>query len=135
MRNDRNFGVPIGQIWWRHLDERSTEVAIETHDGHRNGAGALHGGFLMSFADMALYAASVRSLVDVTAVTLTCNTEFLGAGLPGQPLVATMEILQETGKVIFLRGVVRQDGRAVISFSGTLRKVPRVRLAPAERQD
>jgi uncharacterized protein (TIGR00369 family) len=129
------FGTRLGPIYWRAAANGQVECCIETDSSHLNGNGALHGGFLMSFADMALYAAAAPSLVDFTAVTVTCNTEFLGAGEAGRPLVAQMELLKETGKMIFLRGMVSQDGRAVIAFSGTLRKVPRKRSAPADRQD
>jgi uncharacterized protein (TIGR00369 family) len=129
------FGTRLGPIFWRARDGGKVECCIETNMSHLNGNGALHGGFLMSFADMALYAAAAPSLVDMTAVTVTCNTEFLGAGEAGPPLSADMEVLKETGKMIFLRGIVSQDGRAIIAFSGTLRKVPRRRTAPADRQD
>lgn len=120
-----SFGNALGQIWWTDLPDGRVRVRIETQQRHVNGAGFIHGGFLMSFADMALYAGAWHSLKENTAVTLTCNTEFLGAGLPGKPLEAICEVLQETGKLIFLRGLVEQEQRPIIAFSATLRKVPR----------
>jgi len=119
-----SFGTALGPIYWRADETGQVRVRIETGPQHVNGQGALHGGFLMSFADMALYALAFRSLREVTAVTLTCNAEFLDAGWPGEPLEITGEILKETGRLIFLRGVIRQADRALLSFSGTLRKVP-----------
>ena len=38
---------------------------------------------------------------------------------------ATGEILKETGKMIFVRGLLRQGDHLVCSFTGTMRKVPR----------
>jgi uncharacterized protein (TIGR00369 family) len=126
----------MGPLYWRYLSPTQTLCQIETSGEHVNGAGALHGGFLMSFADVALYAASARSLVDFTAVTLTCACEFLSAGKPGLVLEAHLDVLKETGKTIFLRGLVVQQAETILNFSGTLRKIPRKNLAMAtQRQD
>jgi uncharacterized protein (TIGR00369 family) len=130
------YGTRMGPLYWRYISPTHALCQIDTNGQHVNGAGALHGGFLMSFADVALYAASARLLVDFTAVTLTCSCEFLSAGVPGMPLEAQLEVLKETGKTIFLRGLIQQEGQSVLNFSGTLRKIPRKNLATAAlRQD
>ena len=59
------------------------------------------------------------------SVTLDCECRFIGAGAVGKPLDAVTEILRETGRLIFLRGLVEQDGVLVASYSGTIRKPSR----------
>ncbi|MEI6419356.1 MAG: PaaI family thioesterase, partial [Sphingomonadales bacterium] len=91
----------------------------------------LHGGFIMSFIDMAMFAFIYRQLENSAAVTLSCATDFLSAGIVGKPIEAHGEILKETGKMLFVRGLVTQEGVNLASFTGTMRKVPRV-ARPAE---
>ena len=92
---------------------------------HSNLADRVHGGALLGFIDVALFAAS-RSfgLISAgTAVTLDLSTQFIGGGRIGEPLEAQVELLKETGRLLFLRGLVVQgEGDPIASFAGTIRK-------------
>lgn len=96
---------------------------------HTNLSGRLHGGALLSFIDIALFAASRGfGLVEAgTAVTLDLSVQFIGAGNADGPIEAQVECLKETGNLLFLRGLVVQstDETRIASFSGTIRKPPR----------
>ena len=107
---------------WR---DEGAQVRAKMASGieYTNNGGMLHGGFLMSFADMALFAIAYKALVTTYAVTVTCNFEFLGAGEPGVDVEAVGEVIHETRKTIFVRGVIYQGDRPVLNFSGTLRKI------------
>ena len=87
---------------------------------------AVHGGALLGFMDVALFAASrgFGVLSAGGAVTLDLSAQFIGAGQVGEPLEARIELLRETGRMLFLRGLIVQDGQPTIaSFAGTLRKM------------
>jgi acyl-coenzyme A thioesterase PaaI-like protein len=72
---------------------------------------------------MAFFAGGTLAGADVAhAVTLDCETRFLAPGRLGIPLDAEIEILRETGRLAFLRGLVVQEGESIAAFSGTLRK-------------
>lgn len=119
------FGGLVGGHYVRNLDGK-VEFAAEPGEQHRNNGPYLHGGYLMSIADQSLFAiARSRLSADTHAVTLTFNSEFLGAAVAGQTITGTGEVLRETGKLIFVRGTLAQEGALILSFSGTLRKVPR----------
>ncbi len=115
----------LGGFYFRRQADGTVECRMATDRRHSNGHGFLHGGFLMSFIDMAMFAFIAPQLETQAAVTLSCATDFLTAGVVGVPIDATGEILKETGKMIFVRGLLRQDGVNVCSFTGTMRKVPR----------
>ena len=115
----------LGDLMFRHDPETGTECRMETDRRHSNGLGYLHGGFIMSFIDMAMFSFIWRQLENSAAVTLSCATDFLSAGIVGKPIEASGEILKETGKMLFVRGLVTQDGERVASFTATMRKVPR----------
>jgi acyl-coenzyme A thioesterase PaaI-like protein len=57
-----------------------------------------------------------------TAVTLDLSVQFIGAGLVDEPLDAEVELLKETGRLLFMRGLVLQGETRVAAFSGTIRK-------------
>ena len=58
------------------------------------------------------------------AGTVDLSAQFIGAGSWGEPLEARIELLRETGRMLFLRGLVVQEGQPTIaSFTGTLRKI------------
>ena len=90
--------------------------------------GLFHGGALLAFIDVALFAAArgFGLITAGTAVTLDLSTQFIGGGRIGEPLEAQVELLRETGRLLFLRGLVVQGDDKIASFSGTIRK-PTVR--------
>ena len=123
MDPDRFVDVALGPLFFRDEPDGSVRCRIDTARAHTNNADILHGGFLMSFADMALYAMAWRCLAKTRAVTLTCNFEFLGAGVPDRPVEAVDRVVKETRRTLFVQALAEQDGRPVLAFSGTLRKI------------
>ena len=91
---------------------------------HSNLRDNVHGGTLLGFVDVALFAAS-RSFGLITAasaVTLDLSTQFIGGGRIGEPIEAQVELLRETGRLLFLRGLIVQGEEKIMSFSATIRK-------------
>ena len=91
---------------------------------HSNLRNNVHGGTLLGFIDVALFAAS-RSFGLITAasaVTLDLSTQFIGGGRIGEPIEAQVELLRETGRLLFLRGLIVQGEEKIMSFSATIRK-------------
>ncbi|QJU58844.1 PaaI family thioesterase [Sphingomonas sp. AP4-R1] len=98
-------------------------LRIDTHRGHQNVGGSLHGGFLMALADQALFIVPTALGYNVLGgVTVDTSCQFIGAGQVGKPADAVVEVLRETGRMLFARGMIEQDGAPVMAFSGTLRK-------------
>lgn len=120
--NEGRFQDLIGAVYFRRRDDGTIECRAATGREHSNMQDMLHGGYIMAFIDQALFAIAAPSLALHRAVTVTCNTEFLGAGVPGEDILAHGEITRETGKMLFLRGMVTQGG-PVASFSSVLKKV------------
>jgi uncharacterized protein (TIGR00369 family) len=91
---------------------------------HSNLQDSIHGGTTLGFIDVALFAASrMLGLIEAgSAVTLDLSTQFIGAGRMGEPLDAEVELLRETRRLIFMRGLVVQGEHKVAAFAGTIRK-------------
>lgn len=99
---------------------------------HSNLGDNVHGAVTLALVDIALFAASHQfgSLNAGHSVTLDLSTQFVGAGRLGEPLDAIVEQVRETGRLIFLRGLVVQgddDSHIVLTFAGTIRKASKDR--------
>lgn len=92
---------------------------------HSNIGGNVHGGALLGFIDISLFAgAHMLGLENaIPAITVETSVQFIGAARIGEPLDAVVEILRETGRLVFLRGIVEQEADRVAAFSGVIRKV------------
>ena len=90
---------------------------------HSNLGEMVHGGAILTFIDMALFAGGRLAGADVVrAVTLDLSTRFLSPGRIGVPMDAEVELLRETKRLAFFAGKVVQDGVLVAHFTGALRK-------------
>lgn len=118
------YETAIGPFYFR-ADEAGVRCAFQPRREHLNGGGAIHGGCLMSFADFTLFGIAHKVLQGAHAVTLTCNSEFIGAGGLDGLVEATGEVIRDTRSVTFVRGIVTQAERPLLSFSGTLKKLAR----------
>jgi acyl-coenzyme A thioesterase PaaI-like protein len=107
------------------LEDGIARVRFEPAHIHTNLRGHVHGGALLGFIDMAMFAAgrSFGVLTAGTAATLDLTTQFIaGAPLGDGPIEARVELLRETGRLLFLRGLIVQGETIIISFTGTIRK-------------
>ncbi len=118
------FLQSIGRGYMRAIAPNRAHVALETRTGHRNRLDALHGGFLAAFADHAYFGAVwiMGHHAQVNGVTLDLSMQYLGAGKVGPDLVADVELLRETGRLMFLRMLITQEGEPVAASTATLRK-------------
>lgn len=89
---------------------------------NRNGGGNIHGGALMTFADYALFMIAGGMDANVHGVTMTMNCDFVGAAEPGRLLTARGDVIRNGLSVTFVRGVIYDQDRAVLAFSGTIKK-------------
>ena len=123
-RDSSRFNAFLEPLQVKLEDGRARVRMMPRHE-HSNMRDNIHGGALLGFMDVALFAASraFGVLSAGGAVTLDLSAQFIGGGMVGEPLEAHIELLRETGRMLFLRGLIVQEGRPTIaSFTGTLRK-------------
>jgi len=85
-----------------------------------NSGGVLHGGYMMSFADSAVTRAAA-SVTGLAPSTVAFAAEFLAAGDAAAPLVTRVEVPRHGKSLAFLRGLLEQDGRKLLSYSATIK--------------
>jgi acyl-coenzyme A thioesterase PaaI-like protein len=112
----------IGPFCFRE-DEPRIRCAFMPAPTHLNGSGAIHGGALMGFADFSLFAIARRTLAASKAVTVTFNGAFIAGGVADVMVEASGEVLRATRTMVFVRGLITQEDRTLLAFSGTLKKI------------
>ena len=122
--DEPRYHSTVGKLLVRPEGEGRARVRMFPDRTHSNLGDVVHGGAILTFIDMAFYAGGhMAGMSDTAAVTLDCSVQFISAGALGTPLDAAVELLRESGRLAFFRGIVEQEGRTVAAFSGTLRKI------------
>ena len=119
-------GVVMGELITR-IEGEKCRLRMFPERRHTSLQEMIHGAITLSLIDISLFSA-MRTLTTGDpgpAVTLELSTQFIGAGKPDEPLDAVVEIVRETGRLLFLRGEVVQDTHLVAAFSGMVRKATR----------
>ena len=103
---------------------------LRMHPEHRhsNLGNNVHGAVIMALVDVSLFSAArcFGGGANDVSVTLDLSSQFVSGGRIGEPLDSVVELVRETGRLIFLRGMVVQgekDEHIVASFTGTIRKI------------
>jgi len=89
--------------FWRLADEGGAKrYALRVEPKHMNSSGSLHGGVLMTFADIAMSQTSraVSGAKTCSTVSLTCD--FTGPGKLGDVIIARVRVTRETRTMVFL---------------------------------
>lgn len=120
----RYNGSVLGKMLVKGEGAGKARLRMFPGHSHSNLANSIHGGVTLGFIDVAMFGASrMFGLIEAgTAVTLDLSVQFIGAGIVGDPLDAEVELLKETGRLLFMRGLVVQGETRIAAFSGTIRK-------------
>ncbi len=95
--------------------------AFRAEERHLNGAGAVYGGCLMSFADFAMASIAAPAITD-RAVTVSLQADMLAPVFATQRVEATGRIVRP-GRLIFVQGLATVDSQPVMRFSGIMQNV------------
>jgi uncharacterized protein (TIGR00369 family) len=117
-----NFERNNGPFWHREEENGAIRCAFRVEKKHINGSDALHGGALMAFADYCLFALG-HKVLDGRAVTLSFSCEFIDAAYEDELIEGHGEVVRAGRSIVFLRGTLSSAGRAVLTFSGTVKRI------------
>jgi acyl-coenzyme A thioesterase PaaI-like protein len=124
------FETHNGPFWHRMDDDGQISSAFRVEKKHLNGAGNVHGGAFMAFADYCLFAMA-SPVLEGPGVTVSFACEFLDAAHEGELVEGSGEITRAGGSLIFLRGLLKSGERPLFTFSGTIKRVKRRMPAPS----
>ena len=119
------FEDHTGPFFARYDARGTIECGFRPDAKNRNGGGNVHGGALLTFADFSLFMIASAELPEFHGVTVSLNAEFVGAARPDRLLTARGEVIKAGRSLIFVRGLIDDDGAMVMSFSGVIKKINR----------
>ena len=116
------FSAHAGPFYFR---ERGAQpgVGFYSEPRHANLGGVVHGGMLMTLADMSMFDICFRQTEEFKAVTVTMNAEFLKPAPIGAFIEAAGEVVRAGRSLSFVRGLVVTGETPLLSFSGTLKRI------------
>ena len=127
-RPDRDtFDTRSGPFYHRRDPDGSVRCAFLVEKRHLNGIDVAHGGCLVTFADHAIFMFALDHLRGGPSVTVSLNSEFIGAAYEGDVVEATGDVLKAGGSVLFV------GARVILNYSGVIKKLKPKAAIPAPR--
>jgi uncharacterized protein (TIGR00369 family) len=85
---------------------------------HMNAAASLHGGMLMSFADIAMSRSARDGSAQAVSHTVSLNCDFVGPGRLGDLVEAHVRVTRRTRTVAFLSCTISAGERCLLVATG-----------------
>ena len=104
------------------LDDGSHHFVLRTEDRHANSHGVIHGGLMMTMADLTM-AVTAKGEPDDAYVTVSFNSEFIAAGYAGDLVEARGELVKRTGSMAFVRGHIHVGETTLFICSAVMKRV------------
>jgi uncharacterized protein (TIGR00369 family) len=132
IEHSANFGRHTGPFY-DGQDEAGFVRAFRPDERHGNSLGIVHGGMLMTFADIVL-ARAVRAVATGRPfVTLRMTTDFVTPARQGDWIEGRAKVTRQARGVVFVRGRLTVGTRLVLKADGLFRVLtPRDRRASGE---
>ncbi|MFN4287684.1 MAG: PaaI family thioesterase [Brevundimonas sp.] len=116
------FDQVVGPFYFRPDPDGRMRCAFRAEAKHMNAGGRMHGGCLMTFADIALFQTAYQEMEGRSGVTVQLDSTFIDAAYEGELVEATGEVVRAGRSLIFVRGQIHSGERIVMTFSGVIRK-------------
>lgn len=112
------FTSQVCPLWSRREPGR-VAVGLIVEERHTNNhIGTLHGGVVMTFADVALGWAVSTAVGHQMCVTLSLQTQFVSVARIGDFITCQAEVIRTTKQIVFVRGLIMAADRIVASAEG-----------------
>lgn len=123
----QHFMGALEPVWYAPMeaDPRDGICGFVAAEKHGNSIGVVHGGALLTLADIALWGAARRAVGPMQAFTVTLSSEFVAGAKEGQWVCAAGELVRAGSKMMFARGIVYANGEPALTYSGTLKRISR----------
>jgi uncharacterized protein (TIGR00369 family) len=112
------FNAFAGPFWRLAPDGEVRRFALLVESKHMNGSGSLHGGVVMTFADIAMSQVSrlISGAPGCSTVSLTCD--FVGPGKLGDLVEARVRVTRQTRTLVFLSADIVAGERVLAMATG-----------------
>jgi len=106
-----------GGLEFRKISDTEYEFTTVLQDFHMNASGTTHGGYIMSVLDSGM-GTSAHQFIGGVAVTISLNTNFIGASKPGDKILGYAKMKKQTSSLLFMYGELKCDDRLLATAEG-----------------
>eukprot|EP01036_Dinobryon_divergens_P015207 gene15207-20579_t len=111
------FETQSGPYYFRVEDDGTTRCAFRAEPRHMNAGHRMHGGCLMTFADIALFQTAYQEMEGKNGVTVQLDSTLIDGAYVGELVEATGEVVRAGGSLIFVRGQISTGERTLMTYS------------------
>lgn len=97
--------------------------AFRAERRHCNRSGIVHGGCLMTMADLTLCVTAREGTDDTGVVTVSMTSDFVTGGKIGDWIVSSAEVIKRTNSLVFVRGQVTANGTTLVNVSAVVKRI------------
>ncbi len=110
------FEIHLGPVFEAGA-KGARHFVLRVDERHLNGRGVVHGGMLMTFADLALGQAAWDATDHAFVVTINMQAQFLKTARAGDLIEVAPQLVRRTRSLLFLRGDFEVAGDAIFTAS------------------
>jgi acyl-coenzyme A thioesterase 13 len=123
----------IGPLYYRK-EGRDLVIATRALAKHANARGLVHGGLLMTIADIAIgYSMAFREDPPLSLVTASITADFAGSAKVGDWIEAHVDVQKIGIRLAFANAYLVVDGQRILRASGVYLRAGDLDNAPARR--
>jgi acyl-coenzyme A thioesterase PaaI-like protein len=112
------FSATIGGTWAKTKSGQRVVGLLAPNEIANRANGPVHGGALMTFADMALSIGVVDALGEPRFAAVEMQYRFLASVPTGSFITCEPEVVRQTSALIFMRGLIKLEEKVVGSIDG-----------------
>ena len=112
------FNSHAGPVWRLPAEGELRRFSLIVEQKHLNGSGSVHGGLLMTFADIAMSQTARTVTDDAPCNTVSMTCDFVGPARLGEILDARVRVTKKTRSIIFMSADIVVGERPVAVASG-----------------
>jgi uncharacterized protein (TIGR00369 family) len=114
------FNLFAGPFWRlaSDADGMGARFAFIAEPKHMNGSGSVHGGLLMTFADVAMSRTARLATGTESCNTLAFTADFVGPGKLGDRIEAAVRVTRRTRTMVFQSADIVAAGRTLMVATG-----------------
>lgn len=116
------FDSTVGPFYRKLGDDGVMRCAFRAEQKHMNFGGRMHGGCLMTFADISLFQIAYQEMEGKLGVTVQLNTNFIDGAYVGELLEASGQMTKAGKSLIFVTGQISAGDRVLLTYTGVIRK-------------
>jgi uncharacterized protein (TIGR00369 family) len=116
------FDEIMGPFFFQRGPDGKARCAFRAQQKHMNAGGRMHGGALMTFADIALFMIAYETMEGHRGVTVQLDSTFLDGAKVGDLVEASGEVTRAGGSLVFVRGQINAGEKLLFTFSGVIKK-------------